>query len=283
MVLFNYLIKFLVVFIKIIVSIVAAIFSSIRKAVPVAKKYLPVSKDYVAITVLIALFLLLFTSNLIFQLFRKPSELIGLLRSGVYKTTGETWDAYGELCRKHSTYIMTPHFLCAMAQVESSGNQFATPHWRWRWTTDISEIYAPASSAVGLMQYTDGAFEEAKKFCIDDHEVAFKGRFFDLESCWPNFFYTRLSPSDSIEMTSARLHYYIEDILEKYQYSHTSLKNKQKLAAVIHLCGLSKARTFVKNHFSFDAISPCGSHSPAVYYGRIEIIMNALERIDTES
>ncbi len=274
------LVKFIASVAKIILYLIKLAASSIPKMVSAFKKYIPLSKDYLPFTLIVGLCLLLLAANFIFQVFRKPSELIGLLRSGLYRTTGETWDAYGDLCRKHSTSIITPYFLCAMAQVESSGNRFATPHWRWRWTTDISKIYAPASSAVGLMQYTDGAFEEAKKFCIDDHDVAFRGRFFDMDSCWFNSFYTRLSASDSIEMTSARLHYHIEDIVEEYRYSHTSTRNMQKIGAVIHLCGLSKAKKFVKNHFDFGAISPCGSHSPAVYYGRIEIIMNALERID---
>ncbi len=59
---------------------------------------------------------------------------------------------------------MTPEFLCAMAQVESSGNPFASPKWKWQRTTDIKKIYAPASSAVGLLQYTNGTFKEAKQF-----------------------------------------------------------------------------------------------------------------------
>jgi hypothetical protein len=222
--------------------------------------------------------LLLFTLNFMVQLIKKPAELFGLFASGAYKTTAETWKDYGKYCEKHSTRIMTPEFLCAMAQVESGGNQFSTPRWRWRVTTDITQIYAPASSAVGLMQFTDDTFKEAKRFCIHDHKVVLQGNFFELDRCWLNFLNTRLSPSDSIEMTSARLHYYIEDILNDYGYSKTSLRNKQELGAVIHLCGVSKGKEFVRNHFRFDTISPCGSHNPAVYYGRIEIVMNNLKR-----
>lgn len=221
---------------------------------------------------------LLFAFNFLYQLIRKPAELFGLFTSGSYRTTQETWETYGKFCKNHSTDIMTPEFLCAMAQAESGGNQFNTPQWRWRWTTDITQIYAPLSSAVGLMQYTNGTFKDAKRFCIHDHEVVLRGKFLEPERCWFNFLYTRLSPSNSIEMTAARLHYYIEKILDDYGYIGLSLRHKQILGAVIHLCGVSKGEKFVKNHFRFDAISPCGSHNPLVYYGRIEIIMNNLKQ-----
>lgn len=216
--------------------------------------------------------------NLIYQLVNKPAELFGLFVPDSYKTTQETWNNYGKYFKRHSTNTMTPEFLCALAQVESSGNRYATPQWRFRWTSDITRIYAPASSAVGLMQYTDGTFEEARRFCIHDHKVALAGRLFDFDSCWFNLFYSRLSASNSIEMTSARLHFHINEILNDCGYTVTSLKDRQKLGAVIHLCGRSKGRKFAETNFSFDAISPCGSHNPAIYYGRIEIIMSSLIR-----
>lgn len=228
--------------------------------------------------VIFGLFLILFLINVIYQLINKPAELFGLFASGSYKTTQETWDDYGRYFQRHSTDIMTPEFLCAMAQVESGGNKYATPQWRFRWTSNIANIYAPASSAVGLLQYTDATFKEAKRFCIHDHKVAVAGSLLKPDSCWFNFFYTRLSASDSIEMTSARLHYHINQILSDNGYAGVSLEKKQKLGAVIHLCGLSKGRIFVKNKFNFSAVSPCGGHHPAVYYGRIEIVMNSVKR-----
>jgi hypothetical protein len=237
----------------------------------------PIKKILPYVIVIVGV-LLVITLNLLIQLIKKPTELFGLFTSGSYKTTQETWETYGKFCQNHSTDIMTPEFLCAMAQTESGGNQFNTPRWRWRWTTDITRIYAPSSSAAGLMQYTDDTFIDAKQFCIHDNEVVLQGKFLEFDKCWFNFLYTRLSPSNSIEMTSARLHYYIEDILKDYGYSGTSLENKHKLGAVIHLCGVSKGEKFVKNHFRFDSISPCGSHNPMVYYGRIEIIKNNLKQ-----
>lgn len=226
--------------------------------------------------IILLIFSVFLSCNFIYQVIRKPAELIGLFVAGDYKTTSETWRAYEKLFRAHSTSIMTPKFLCALAQVESGGNPFITPEWRWRWTINLTRVYAPASSAVGLLQYTDGTFEEAKGFCIRDHKVVRTGDWLELDSCWFNFFYTRLSPSNSIEMTAARLHHHVDSILREYGRGDVSLKNKQRLAAVIHLCGVSKGRKFARHDFSFDAIPKCGTHSPRVYCHRIEIIMSAL-------
>ena len=41
-----------------------------------------------------------------------------------------------------------------------------TPYWRWRLTTNIFKIYAPASTSAGLYQYTRPTFVDAKRFCI---------------------------------------------------------------------------------------------------------------------
>ncbi len=224
----------------------------------------------------VILILLIFISNFVLQIIRKPVELIGMFASNSYKSTHETWQAYEELFQQHSTPIMTPQFLCALVQVESGGNPLITPKWRWQWTTDLTRIYAPASSSVGLLQYTDATFEDAKRFCIHDHKVATAGPLSDFDSCWFNFLYTRLSPSHSIEVTSARLHYYIQQIINEHGQIDVPLRNKHQLGAVIHLCGVSNGKRFVERNFNFKAMPKCGSHDAALYYGRIEIIMNSL-------
>jgi len=241
----------------------------------------PIKKILPYLIVVIPLFLF-FSVNVIYQVFKKPSELISLFFAGSSKTTQETWDAYGDLCRKHETENISAEFLCAMAQVESGGNPFSTPEWRWRITTDLDQIYAPASSAVGLMQYTDDTFKEAKQFCIHDHKVVQAGSILEFKKCWFNILYTRLCPSHSIEVTSARLNYLLKKILGQRGYVKTSDENKIKLAAVIHLCGEGKGKRFARKGFDFEAVSPCGTHSPRVYYGRIRIIMEAMQKMASE-
>src|SRR6185503_17683180 len=101
--------------------------------------------------------------------------------------------------REHSTAVITPELLAALAQVESSGNPVARTYWRWQLASDPFELYRPASSAVGMYQITDATFAEAKRYCIRDHRVAMD------DECWFNGLYMRVVPSHSVEMTSAYL------------------------------------------------------------------------------
>ncbi|HVY82421.1 MAG TPA: hypothetical protein VG994_15635, partial [Steroidobacteraceae bacterium] len=60
--------------------------------------------------------------NWIYQVVRKPSELFFPVSGTLYKTPTETWEAYEPIFRRHSTQVMTPELLAALAQVEGSGN-----------------------------------------------------------------------------------------------------------------------------------------------------------------
>ena len=107
------------------------------------------------------------------------------------------------------------------------------------------------------MQFTEGTYEEAKKYCVRDGGVKKQGPWHDLSSCWLNWSYMRLSPSDSIEMTSAYLHAKVNDLVNKFNLD-VSIKVKQKMAAGIHLCGVNRVERHLKNK-NLD-IGLCGSH-----------------------
>ena len=87
-----------------------------------------------------------------------------------------TWAEYGELFEEHSTELVRPALLAALVQVESAGNPLARTYWRWRWSWNPLELYAPASSAVGILQITDGTLVEASRLCIHDHVGRARGR-----------------------------------------------------------------------------------------------------------
>ncbi len=195
--------------------------------------------------------------------------LLNLFVSGQYKSSASTWQNYKHLFEKHSTPITTPKYLAALAQVESAGNPVIIPEWKWRLTTDPFRIYAPASTSAGLYQYTKPTFKDAKRFCIHSHEVALDGPILNPNSCWFNMFYSRLWPSHAIEMTSARLTHYVGAILKNTNSADTSLRNKQKLASIIHLCGVGKGRQFARSGFRLDGLKKCGSHSTEAYLDRI--------------
>src|SRR5436190_7715626 len=100
--------------------------------------------------------------NWIVQAARKPTEVFFPISGSLAKTPAETWRQYGPLFVTHSTAVITPELLAALAQVEGSGNPVARTYWRWRISWNPFELYRPASSAVGMFQITDGTFAEAR-------------------------------------------------------------------------------------------------------------------------
>ena len=97
---------------------------------------------------------------------------------------------------RHSTPVITPALLASLAQIEGSGNPVARTYWRWQFSWNPFEVYRPASSATGMFQITDGTFEEARRYCIQNHAVVEDGPWYDLRSCWFNGLYTRVVPVD---------------------------------------------------------------------------------------
>src|SRR5262249_391064 len=144
-------------------------------------------------------------ANWAYQVARKPTELFFPVASALTKAPAETWQQYGPLFRQHSTAVMTPELLAALAQVKGAGNPVARTSWRWRLAANPLEWYGPASSGVGMYQIPDATFAAAKRYCIRDHVVVEDGAGGHGPSCWLNRFYTRVLPSHAIELTSALL------------------------------------------------------------------------------
>jgi hypothetical protein len=210
---------------------------------------------------------LFFALNFLVQIARKPAEALGMLGLGKSRGIAETWRVYSRDFQRHATEVAAPTFLAAMAQVESSGNRLATPKWRFRWSGSSWSWFAPESTSVGLFQFTNGTFERARRFCIHKGQVVRDGPWNDWDSCWFNWAYLRISASDSIEMTSAYLHH---QVMTSLAGRKTSLTNQRRLAAVIHLCGPGRARTFIRSGFSLPSAGLCGRHSVQRYVETIE-------------
>jgi hypothetical protein len=212
--------------------------------------------------------------NWVYQVAHKPSELLFPVSGTLYKSPAETWRVYGPLFERYSTDIMTPELLAALAQVEGSGNPIVRTYWRWSWRPHPFELYRPASSAVGMYQLTDGTFAEARHFCIHDHQVVEEGRWDDWHSCWFNSLYMRVIPSDAIEMTSAYLDRAVKGILLARHVKRASLRQKQELAAVVHLCGAGAGDEYARRGLRLTSGQRCGDHEARVYVARV----NAMER-----
>lgn len=225
--------------------------------------------------VALALLLLWATLNGVYQVVRKPTELFFPVSSALDKSPAETWRQYAPIFRAHSTAVLTPELLAALAQLEGSGNPVARTYWRWQLDTNPFELYRPASSAVGMYQIIDGTFVEAKRYCIRDHVVVEAGPWHDLGTCWFNGLYSRVIPSHAVELTSAFLQRKVTTTLERQRIRVATLRQKQDLAGVIHLCGAGAGGGFAKRGFTTGRGQLCGDHDVARYLARLR----ALQRL----
>jgi hypothetical protein len=209
-------------------------------------------------------------ANGIFQVFRKPTELFFPVSGALYKTPTETWRSYAPVFRAHATRTISPELLAALAQVEGSGNPIVRTYWRWTWSARPFEIYRPASSAVGMYQLTDGTFEEARRWCIHDHVVVADGPWNAWRSCWFNALYARVIPTHAVEMTSADLDRKVSAILGRLRINTASALEKERLAAVIHLCGAGAGNEFARRRFRLTDGQRCGDHTVREYVSKVE-------------
>jgi Transglycosylase SLT domain len=212
--------------------------------------------------------------NWAYQVVRKPTELFFPVSGTLSKSPAQTWRSYGPLFREHSTATMTPDLLAALAQVEGAGNPVARTYWRWRLSWNPFQLYQPASSAVGMYQITDPTFQEARRYCIHDHVVAVEGPWNDLRSCWFNRAYMRVVPSHAVEMTSALLDRTVARTLERQHLATATLRQRQDLAALIHLCGEGAGQAYAGRGFRLIPGQKCGDHDVSRYLSEV----NALKR-----
>ena len=216
--------------------------------------------------------------NWTYQVMRKPTELYFPVSGRLSKTPSETWRQYEPLFRGHSTVVMTPDLLAALAQVEGAGNPVARTYWRWRLSWNPFEIYRPASSAVGMYQITDPTFLEARRYCIHDHLVAEDGPWHAWRTCWFNRLYTRVIPSHAVEMTSALLDRSVSSTMARQHVATATLQQKQDLAAIIHLCGAGPGDAYARLGFKLTPGQKCGDHDVKGYLGGVNVMKRQFVR-----
>ncbi len=236
----------------------------------------PLSRLLLTVTLTAALALAV---NWIYQVIRKPSELLFPVSGTLYKTPAETWRRYAPLFREYATNVITPDLLAAIAQVEGSGNPIVRTYWRWSWSLHPFRIYRPASSAVGMYQMTDGTFAEARRYCIRNHAVAEDGPWNEWHSCWFNELYTRVIPAHAVELTAADLDRSIALILGRHHLTGVPLERKQSLAAVIHLCGAGAGDAYARRGFRLTEGQRCGDHEVRAYLSRVRAMRLTFDRL----
>jgi hypothetical protein len=227
----------------------------------------------------IAALVLWAAANWTYHVVRKPSELFFPVSGALFKTPTETWGEYAPHFRAHATAVIAPDFLAALAQIEATGNPLARTYWRWQLAANPLAIYRPASSAVGLYQITDATFAEAKRYCVRAHVVVEEGPWHDPKSCWFNALYTRVLPTHAIELTSAYLDRRVAATLARHRIAAATLRQKQDLAAVIHLCGAGAGDAYAKRGLKLTAGQRCGDHDVREYLARINAMKHVFARL----
>jgi len=218
-------------------------------------------------------------TNWMYQVVRKPAELFFPVSSTLSKTPSATWQQYEPIFQEHSTAVITPELLAALAQVEGAGNPVARTYWRWHPTWDPFELYRPASSAVGMYQIIDTTFVEAKRYCIHDHVVVEDGPWNEIGSCWFNSLYTRIVPTHAVELTSAFLDRRVASTLERNRIASATLQQKQDLATVIHLCGAGAGDAYARRGFRLTAGQRCGDHDVRGYLAQVNAMKRTFARL----
>ena len=221
--------------------------------------------------------------NWMVQVVRKPSEVFFPVSGSLFKTPTQTWGEYGPLFAAHSTTVVTPELLAALAQLEGSGNPVARTYWRWRFSWNPFDVYRPASSAVGMFQITDGTFTEARRYCIHNHVVVEDGAWHDARSCWFNGLYTRVVPGHAVEMTAALLDRTVTRTLERHRIATASLQRRQDLAAVIHLCGSGAGNAYARRGFRLRPGQRCGDHDARRYLAQVHALKRQFARLAASS
>ncbi len=217
--------------------------------------------------------------TVVYQVARKPTELLAVVVPRAPKAPESTWEDYRPLFEAHATALIRPELLAALAQAESGGDPLASPPWRFRWSVNPLDLYGPASSAVGLLQMTDGNLEDARRLCVHGHEVAREGPWHDPRACWLNGLYARVLPGDAVEMTSAWLDASIREISAQRRIRRLSPEQVRRLAAVVHLCGRARAAELARRGFWILPGERCGEHDVASYVARVEALARRFERV----
>jgi hypothetical protein len=219
-------------------------------------------------------------TNVVYQVVRKPTELLSPLSDVMIKTPAATWKSYRQLFLRYSTATITPQLLAALAQVESAANPAAHTYWRWNpEASDLFGIYRPASSSVGMYQMTDPAFADAQHYCIRQHSVAVVGSGAEQEACGFGGLYFRVVPGHAIELTAAFLDRSVTGLLGG---KTATAQQKQDLATIIHLCGAGPAKDFLRRGFRLAPDAACGDQDPAVYLAQVKVMEREFLRLAAE-
>jgi hypothetical protein len=82
-------------------------------------------------------------------------------------------------------------------------------------------------------------------------------------------------------MTAALLDRSVARILARNRVTTASLRQRQDLAAVIHLCGAAAGHGYARLGFRFRAGQRCGTHDPRQYLAQVNTLKRQFARLAT--
>ena len=233
-----------------------------------------------AIVISAAILLLWLGVNWAYHAYNKPTEVFFPLDDALDKSPSRDVEAvWVALPRAFDIGHHSLSFSPRWRRWRVRGNPVARTYWRWRLSWNPLDWYQPASSAVGMYQITDGTFREAKRYCIHDHVVVEDGPWHDLQSCWFNSLYTRVVPSHAIELTAASLDRAVANAIGTRWGGRVTLRQKQDLAALIHLCGAGAGQAHAARGFRLALHQRCGDHDVRAYLLRVNAMKGEFARL----
>ena len=86
-------------------------------------------------------------------------------------------------------------------------------------------------------------------------------------------------PSHAIELTAALLDRNVASALAHRRFAPATFKQKQDLAAVIHLCGASAGNAYAAHGFRLTPNHRCGNHDIGNYLVRVNGMKHQFARL----
>ena len=86
-------------------------------------------------------------------------------------------------------------------------------------------------------------------------------------------------PGDAAELTSAYLDWHVARILGNVRSSPRTLKQKQELAVLIHLCGAGAGDEYARHGFRLREGQRCGDHEARAYLARVSAAKREFEQL----
>ena len=209
----------------------------------------------------------LLLSNIALHVYHQPIEVLSLLPGQRAKTPEQIWESYSSsFIEQGRDSILSPELLAALVVVESNGDPWARPQWEFNWNRNWDKLYAPASTAFGLLQITRPTMVQAENLCAKEAERC---------GSWLS---TRANPSHSIALASS----YIRHHSHRIARGPLSFEQRANLVATIHLCGPGRAAPLAKRGYRISDHARCGSHHLPSYVARVSKWARYFERLNEQ-